>query len=181
MKRKSIYFLTFIVFVSFIFDTVYAQIDKEKVGSDQVTPVNGAFYNFSDKNGVNIEVNIWGYIKNPGKYLIPKGSTFIDLVSYAGGPYTESNLEDIRILRLKNDSLKIKENTIININYNDLLWEEKANPINKNNPVLLPGDIVVFPGHPRYFWRDNISLIASISATIVSVATLIILIFRKQN
>ncbi len=99
-------------------------------------------------------------LKTPENILIPKGSSVQDLISYAGGPVLESNLEDIRLFRPKNDSLGISEDKIINLNYNDLLWSENVNTKKLINPVLEAGDILVFPGGPKYFFRDNISLIA---------------------
>jgi hypothetical protein len=155
------------------------QNDKVNVGEALMTPQNGSFYNYSDKNKVNIEVNIWGFVKNPGKYLIPKGSSVQDLISYSGGPILESNLEDIRLFRPKNDSLEISEDKIINLNYNDLLWAEKVGTNKFVNPTLEPGDILVFPGGPRYFFRDNIALIASLTSVLVSVAILIVTITKK--
>jgi protein involved in polysaccharide export with SLBB domain len=151
------------------------------VGNDAANSQQGGYYNYGDKDKVNIEVNIWGYVKYPGKYLIPKGSTIMDLISYSGGPVTESKLEDIRLFRPKNDSLKTKDK-IINLDYNDLLWEapqmERENFKNKINLLLMPGDILIFTGEPRYFTRDNVNFILSISALLISIGILIVSIVK---
>ncbi len=154
-----------------------SQIDRQKVGNDILSTQQGGYYNYGDKDKVNIEVNIWGFIKFPGKYLIPKGSTVMDLISYGGGPVTESKLEDIRLFRPKNDSLNTNDK-LINLNYNDLLWDspqmKSQNFRSKSNINLEPGDILIFTGEPRYFARDNINFILSISAVLVSIGILLL-------
>ena len=151
----------------------FGQSDKERVG-DFINTMGGSYFNYSDKNKVNIEVNIWGYVRNPGKYLIPKGCTVQDLISFAGGPVIESNLDDIRLFRPKNDSLGISEDKIINLNYNDLLWSENVNTKKLTNPVLESGDILIFPGSPKYFFRDNIALVTSLTSVVISVLLLVL-------
>lgn len=152
----------------------FPQSDKEKVGSESRNYFQGSLFDYSDNNKVNIEVNVWGYAKNSGKYIIPKGSTFQDLLSYSGGPQPEANLEDIRLLRQKNDSLGIKENQVLNMNYDDFLWKDSINTKKIVNPVLEPGDVIIFTGGPRYFFRDNLTLITSISSFLLSIAIFIV-------
>ncbi|MBK8551353.1 MAG: SLBB domain-containing protein [Ignavibacteria bacterium] len=174
-------FKIFFLSVLFIPAVSLSQVDRQKVGNDAVNTQQGGYYNYGDKDKVNIEVNIWGYVKYPGKYLIPKGSTVMDLISYSGGPITESKLEDIRLFRPRNDSLKTKDK-LINLDYNDLLWEspqiDRDNFKNKLNLTLLPGDILIFTGEPRYFTRDNVNFILSISALLVSIGILVVSIVK---
>ncbi len=170
------------IFITFCIPALsLSQIDRQQVGNDQINTQQGGFYNYGDKDKVNIEVNIWGYVKYPGKYLIPKGSTVMDLISYSGGPITESKLEDIRLFRPRNDSLKTKDK-LINLDYNDLLWDapvaDREKFKNKINLTLMPGDVLIFTGEPRYFTRDNISFILSISAVLISIGILVVSITK---
>ena len=158
-----------------------SQVDRQKVGNDILGTQQGGYYNYGDKDKVNIEVNIWGFVRYPGKYLIPKGSTVMDLISYSGGPVTESKLEDIRLFRPRNDSLHTKDK-LINLDYNDLLWEapqtDRERFKNKINLTLEPGDVLIFTGEPRYFARDNVNFILSLSAVLVSIGILIVSIVK---
>lgn len=157
----------------------YSQQDGLRVGNDNYLSQQGGFYNYGDKDGVNIYVNIWGYVKFPGKYLIPKGSSLVDLISYGGGPLTDATLEDIRLFRPKNDSLGIYKDEFKKINYNDLVWEEKVDVVkNKVLSVLLPGDVVILTGEPRYFGRDNLNLILAISSVLISLGILAVTIVQ---
>ncbi len=178
------FFIRFSILIILTIPTsLLSQIDREKVGNNEINSQQGGYYNYGDKDRVNIEVNIWGYVKFPGKYLIPKGSTVMDLISYSGGPITESKLEDIRLFRPKNDSLKTKDK-LINIDYNDLLWDAPPEDLrkfkNKINLPLMPGDILIFTGEPRYFGRDNVNFILSISAVLISIGILIVSIANSN-
>jgi hypothetical protein len=80
---------------------------------------------------------------------------------------------------LKNDTLGVKEDRIINLNYKDYLWEEKISNSKKQNPILNPGDIILVPGSPKYFFRDNLGIILAGVSTLTSIAVLLVTIFKK--
>lgn len=176
MKKKL--FINFLIFFVFLSCVAFSQ-DKEKVGSPQFNNQIGGLYNFSDKDKVNIEVSVWGYVKLPGKYIIPEGSTIVDLISFAGGPTNEANLDDIRLFRAKNDTLKINRDELIKLDFNDLFWEKDIKSGVSRNIVIKPGDVLVFPGSPKYYFRDNLTLILSITSTMLSIALIIITTANK--
>ena len=119
----------------------YSQDNDLKLGKS-INQISGAVYDLSDPSGINIEVNLWGFVRYPGRYIVPYNTTFVDLMSFSGGPIETSNLEEIRILRPAKDSTNSK-NTIIKLNYEDLLWGDKIKQSKINNPVLQAGDIIV--------------------------------------
>ena len=149
MNKISFFLITLSFFI--ISGITHAQ-DKERVGNPQTFNQQGGLFNYGDKDKVNIEVSVWGYVKYPGKYIVPKGTTLVDLVSYSGGPLVDAKLEDIRLFRPKNDTLNITEDEMIKINYNDIFWSEKIVNHKNRNITLSPGDILVFPGEPRFIF-----------------------------
>jgi hypothetical protein len=168
------YFLLFIVSL-LVFSAVpsFSQDDDDDIIFGRSTKLNSAaLFDLSDPTGVNIEVNMWGFVRYPGKYRIPINTTFLDVMSYAGGPMENSNLEDIRILR-NSDNVNGKPE-VIKLNYNDFLWDEKVSTQVKMNPVLKPGDVILVPEEKRYTFRDNISFILPIVTSVVAITTLII-------
>ncbi len=173
-------FLIFALLLFIVSAKSFAQDGRDKIGPEELKITGANYYNYADKERVNIEVNLWGYVKNPGKYLIPKGTTFLDLITLGGGPIPDSNLEDIRLIRAKNDTLRISDDQIINLNYNDYLWGEKISQQGKGNPTLVSGDIVLVPGSPRYFFRDNLNFILSISSVLISLGILVLTISRNN-
>lgn len=167
-------FKIFVIILVFIPQIIFSQIDRQKIGNDAFFNQQGGFYNYGDKDKVNIDVNIWGFVKYPGKYLIPKGSTVQDLISYGGGPVIEATLNEILLYRPRNDSDKLSKDKIIKLNYDDLFWTEETGKENKINPLLNPGDVLIIKGEPRYFARDNVSFILSISSVVISLGILVV-------
>lgn len=134
----------------------------------------GAIYDISDPSGVNIEVNLWGFVRLPGRYRIPINTTFMDLMSYSGGPLENTKLEDLRIVRTEADG-KIR---VIRLNYGDLLWEDEIKTLTRDNPVLKSGDIILVPETRRYTFRDNIQFYFPLVAGLISIATFIITVSK---
>ncbi len=137
-----------------------------------------AYYDLGDPTGVNIEVNLWGFVRIPGRYKVPYNTTFMDLMSYAGGPVEDSDLEDIRIYRKGGDSTATK-NEIIKLNYNDLLWSDEVSSALQKNPVLRSNDVVVVPEQKRYTLRENVGFFLSIFTGLISIITLVVTLTRK--
>lgn len=138
---------------------------------------NAAFYDLSDPTGVNMDVNVWGYVRFPGRYRVEVKTTFIDILSFAGGPTDESNIEEIRILRNTGDSSK--KPSIIKLNYDDLLWGENISSHPKLNPVLQSGDVILVLKQKRYTFREDIGFYLPIITTIVTFTTLVITLTQK--
>jgi hypothetical protein len=181
MNEKQI--VTFIVFILTILSInfLYAQDKKERIGAEDIIRTGVNYYNYADKEKVNIEISVWGFVRNPGRYLIPSGTTFVDLITFCGGPLIDAKMENAKILRPKNDSLNIKEDKLFMLNYKDYLEEGKEINMKKQNPVLLPGDIVLIPGGHEYTFRDNLGIVLTIVGTLTSLAVLFITIFRTNN
>lgn len=171
MRRLRVLFFLIILNSGFVF----AQSDDLRLGSYSVQrPSNGSMFDYSEPDKVNMKVSVWGYVRLPGKYIIPVNSSVSDLISYAGGPTSDALLEDIRLIKTLPDSTQ----QVITINYNELMFEPKI--VNKmKSPVLQPGDILVLPGEPRFYFRDYVTLTLSIVSTLTSLAILILNIVRK--
>jgi hypothetical protein len=165
----------FIIITIFILASsmLTAQEDDYQIGLNTSlrTYQQGALYDYSDPNGINIKVAVWGYVRFPGKYVIPIRSDIKDLISYSGGVSDNSYLDDLRIYRMDKDSSQV----MLKFNYEDLWWSEDLKGELKLQK-LQPGDILVVPGRPRLYFENYLSLILGVLTTIVSVATLIITI-----
>jgi polysaccharide biosynthesis/export protein len=135
---------------------------------------NGALYDYSDPDGINIKVMIWGYVKFPGQYIIPSASGVNELLSLAGGPTQEANVDDLKLFRINPDSSQ----TIINFNYSELLWNNSGLSIPLKIPRLNAGDILLVPGAPKWFLKDYLGLVLAIVSTIASFTTLLVYIYK---
>lgn len=155
---------------------VFAQNNGMQLGSglNSRLATQGGLYDYSDPQAVNIKVAIWGYVRFPGKYIIPAYSTVNDFLSYAGGPTDAARLENLRLMRMNEDSSQ----TIIDIKYSDLMMDVESKSLIKS-PPLKPNDVLLVIGEPRYYFRDYFSMALSVVSVVVSVATLIIVYVRK--
>jgi hypothetical protein len=149
----------------------FAQNDGMQLGSNLNSlrqQTQGGFYDYSDPQAVNIKVAIWGWVKFPGKYIVPAYSSVNDLLSYAGGPTDAAHLEKLRLMRMNEDSSK----TIMDINYSDLMMDLESKNLVKT-PDLKPDDVLLVSGEPRYYFKDYLSIILSGVSIIVSTALVI--------
>ena len=166
---KRILFLLIITF-----SISYAQ--DVKIGAQENRfNYSGGFYDYSDPRYVNIMVNIWGYVRFPGKYYVPEQSKLIDLISYAGGPTPDAFLDDIRLYRTDENGKTIFQK----FNIEQLMYGKVKDPGLENIPKLKAGDIVMIPGEPKLYFRDYTSIITSLISVSVSLIILILNITRK--
>jgi hypothetical protein len=149
----------------------YGQNDVQ-IGSPNYNLNNqrqGGMFDYSDPSSVNIKVQLWGYVKYPGYYIIPARSNINDLISYAGGPMEDASLEDVRVFKITEDGT----NVMLKYNYNSLMWEDSLTT-RISFARLQAGDMVVVPGEPRYFVRQDIAFYLSVVTALASLAALIL-------
>ncbi len=165
--------LCLLFFIVFIIYPVYlsAQEKDYQIGMDpnSFRQSSGGYYDYSDPNGINIKVAVWGYVKYPGRYVIPIRSDIKDLISYSGGINDNAFLDDLRIYRLDKDSTQL----LLKIDYEDLWWGENWTP-NIDLSKMQAGDVLIVPGRPRVYWESYLSLILSSLGFLISVATLVL-------
>jgi hypothetical protein len=167
---KKLFFILLIIFAI----PVYSQVDQQ-IGrtSNLYNRYYGNYYDYSDPATINIKVSVWGYVSSPGKYIVPIYTTVPDLISYAGGPEDQANLDDIRIYRIDQNG----KEELIQLNYTDLLHEDELSKHNIN-PNIKASDILIIPGSPKYYFRDYLSISLSIFSALVSLTILILNITR---
>ena len=170
MKNK----ILLVIIIGFIFLSPLMAQEDVQIGSlkYQQRGLSG-FFDFSDPSGINIKVQVWGYVRFPGYYIIPARSGINELISIAGGPDEKALLDEIRIIRTLPDSSTI----MYKYNYDDLLWGENLSaPI--KFPRIYAGDMLIIPGEERYTSRDDLTLIFYITSTIALVTSAIYGIFK---
>jgi len=159
-----------------VFLTISLYGQDVKIGAQEnLYRQQGGFYDYSDPRYVNIMVNIWGYVRYPGKYYVPEQSKILDLISYAGGPIPDAHLDDVRLYRPTQSG----GTEFMKFNMEDLMFEEKFITDVQNLPQLKAGDIVVVPGEPRLYLRDYISITATVTSTVVSILTFVLVVLKK--
>ncbi len=166
MLKKS---LLFFILVPVL---LFGQVKDYQLGSPGITKGQryGAYYDYGDQEAVNIKVAVWGWVKYPGKYNIPDYTSVAELISYAGGPTDDSDLEHLRIYRIDENN----KQKMIMFDYNDLMWEDQLEYRHRRVPSLKPGDVLIVPGTPRLYFRDWFSIGLSVFSALIQLTILIL-------
>ena len=170
------YLILCILFMLVVID-LQAQTEDMTLGTQYslLQPRQRGFYDYSDPESINMRVSVWGFVQYPGRYLVPIYTTASDLLTFAGGPSANSNLDDLRIYRIMEDSTQ----HMFKFNFNDLLWSNELEAENRKVPKLQGSDLLVVPGEPRLFFRNWFRVGLSVFSALVSLALLIIRIDRN--
>ena len=91
---------------------------------------------------LQIVVHIWGEVNQPGQYVVPDGTTVLELISMAGGPNNFSNISNVKLTRelsyVSKTRKAMKKKIIYKINFDRYLNSMNAEQIY----MLKPGDVV---------------------------------------
>lgn len=168
MKNFLLLLLAFLALNS----SQFSQSRDYELGSDLSARYRGitGYFDYSDPESVNMRVNVWGYVKYPGRYIVPVYTTVTDLLSLAGGPSAAADLEELRVIK---KDVEGKER-MIKFSYNDVLWEDELDTQYRLLPQLEGGDILSVPGEPKLFFRDWLSVSFSIISTLVTITLLVL-------
>ena len=155
--QKLILFFIVVSFGATLFlsSPVFAQEEATEKKQNEV--MEDRYYLGTEKE-LMIRVHIWGEVNNPGEFLMPDGSTVLDLISKAGGPTEYSSLHNVRVTH---KGTRSPHSTMVDLK----AYLEKDEY--KSPPVLWPGDVVQVPRNRWYKW-SQISRISTQVVTIVS-------------
>ena len=157
------------IFLFLFLTSITAQVQDYEIGISSRLNSQGAYYDYSDQTTLNIKVSLWGFVKYPGRYVVPIYTTPTDLLSFAGGPTDDAHLDELRIYRQNENSTQ----TLIKFNYEDVLWEDELATNSRQIPELLAGDVLVVPGSPRFYFKDYLQVALSILSAMISLSILI--------
>ena len=135
-----------------------------------LTGSSPAAYYFISKSGeITMPINLWGYVKNPGRYEVPISTDLVQLVSFAGGPLAEASLSNVQITRvMRRDTQIRKVEFIVDLKHLDQIDDMALN--------LQAGDTIFIDNIP-FQWRDFFSIITT-AAIVITAAANIILVMR---
>jgi polysaccharide biosynthesis/export protein len=141
-KRICYFLVVFIVFT--VFSDSLAQV-----------PLNfrnrGAQYTIGNEDELLIKVNIWGFVRMPGQYLVPSDTDLISLISYAGGPIEGAETKKVKVVRTTEFTPDGKNrNTDQKIYFYNIKEFLDSGDINLN-PQLMSNDTIVLKGSTSHF------------------------------
>jgi len=166
--------------ISFLLISDAKSQDTNLVFGNKIIKQKINYYDFSDPLKVNFEVIAWGGFKNPGKYLVPEGTTLIDLLTYAGLPPNSELLEDVKLLRTRDITGKYESATVLKFNFKKFFDKETSN-FTTENPLAKPGDILIIPLEVEKTFWDYFKEGLVIIGPLASIISLIITINNSKN
>jgi hypothetical protein len=125
-----------------------------------------SYYYVSKPGELTMQVNVWGFVRSPGRYEVPTSTDLIQLLSYAGGPIQDAVLDEVKVTR----SLTREAGVTLREFYVDL---EDLTQIDPANLVLYPGD-TVFIDHSGWLTvRDVFTVLTTAAVITAAVASVI--------
>lgn len=125
-----------------------------------------AYYYISKSGEITMPINLWGYVKNPGRYEVPISTDLVQLVSFAGGPLADANLTDVKITRvMRRDTQLRKVEFTVNLKHLDQIDEMALN--------LQAGD-TIFIDNIAFQWRDFFAVITTAALVVTAIANVIL-------
>lgn len=135
----------------------------------------GAQYYLGEQDELLIKVNIWGFVRKPGQYMVPKDTDLISLISFAGGPLEQAKIKKVKIIRSTSSGVS-SSHTQDGANHREMMLASRAGSTDLNVmqpqaqqvievnikkyletgrqtliPELQPGDTIVVPGNTLQF------------------------------
>jgi len=122
---------------------VSAQMDSN-IGTSKSGSSSAAYYYISKPGEITMSINLWGHVRNPGRYEVPISTDIVQLVSYAGGPLSEADLGAVKIARVVRgvDAIRTVEFDV-NLDHLDKL-DEKARRLEPGDTIFIDATSVTF-------------------------------------
>ncbi len=159
------------VFSMFVLVLAANSVSAQGLFNNQVAPVGSnapSYYYLGGKEGLTIVVNLWGFVRNPGRYEVPGSTDLVQLISLGGGPLEHAQLDGVRIVRqiLQPDSSYKTEVIPVNL-VNFTQTGEKS-------PLLLPGDTIIVPGSTFNAIEEILSVFRDVALIFSGVGTFLL-------
>ena len=166
MGKKS-----FAALVGLVFLASLQSVNAQGLFSNQTPSIGSSapsYYYLGGKEGLTIAVNLWGFVRNPGRYEVPSSTDLVQLISLGGGPLEHAQLDGVRIVRqiLQPDSTYKTEVIPVDLDH----YQNTG----AKTPLLLPGDTIIVPGSTFNTIEQILSVFRDVALIFSGVATLMI-------
>lgn len=177
-RHKNFILLSLLTSLSLPVQSLIAQSNQQQLIGQQFRLAEG-IVRVAEPGQLADTLNIWGDISAPGRYIIPRGTTLPDLMSYARGPVrvnTGETLLDWSELRLtitvmRTDSSGKEVSIRHRYVYNEPL------PADIRTFRVRNGDLVSIQVRRKPTWRDYLSVVSPT----VSLALSAILLYDRAT
>ncbi len=129
-----------------------------------------SYYYIAKPGELTMQVNIWGFVMNPGRYEVASSTDLIQLISFAGGPVQYAKLAEVKLTRfLANDSSGARQEIVLDL--------EHLEKLNQSSLALRPGD-TIFIDHTAWLTVRDVFNVVTTAAIVASAIAQIINVTR---
>ena len=155
-KRRNLRF--FGIFVVVMFFSLSALAQQRPSSSPRLQFQNrGAQYYIGAEDELLIKVNIWGFVKLPGQYLVPSDTDLISLISYAGGPLEQARINKVKLIRTMGTN---SGERVIEVNVKKFLETGDMSL----NPQLMPNDTIIVHATTYHWVLKGLDFVAKLGS-----------------
>ncbi len=144
--------------------SLYAAEGGSNLSLSQEIQAGGAGSEFVSGNypgAILMPVNLWGSVGKPGIHHIPTHTDLVTLLSLAGGPGNDAQLDNITIKRRAGG-----EEKIFKVDGDDLLTKA-----NVHSPILEANDIIIIPRDKPMVGTNTMVTVTFIGSVLALVLT----------
>lgn len=163
MKKRMISLAILLVVASLAGVESFAQVSQSGIG---ITPPNtspASYYYVSKPGELTMQVNVWGFVHRPGRYEVSNTTDVVQLISFAGGPLPDADMDDVRISRIiRRDGTITTKEFSLNLSRMDRMEESKL--------MLYPGDTIFIDHTSWVTFRDIFAVFTTAAVITAAVA-----------
>lgn len=157
MIRHIFYFMALALLVGVV-SAQPSELDRSRLNT-------AAFYNYTEPGDVTIKVHVWGAIRFPGLYQIPRDTRLSELLSLAGGPqFAERSQRSTRSVDMK---LHRANDGVRDVIFRSQMTNEIV--VREEDPVIQNGDVLTFEATIRqgFRWRDLFPIVSMVGTLVL--------------
>lgn len=145
--------------------TAGAQTSTESGLAPGLARGGAASYYYTAKPGeLTMQVNLWGAVKNPGRYEVSSATDLVQLLSFAGGPLEAATLGSVTITRIQRREGLPARRELVTLDLEELHLVEPA------MLALQPGD-TIFIEYSGWETLRDVFLVIGVMATVTAAVT----------
>lgn len=142
------------------------------LGLKDYSPARGTEYTSGNTPGsVMMRINLWGAVDRPGIHNVPIKTDLITLLSYAGGPSVDAEMDEVIIKREFGNSRKI-----IEVNLKELISD-----VSHHQLELAPNDVIVIPQEKPLLGKDSLAVMTILTFLLSSVVAVSLIDRNNRN
>lgn len=158
--------LTLFTLLAMSAPTLFAQLVTGGLAPTMPSASAASYFYVSKPGELTMQVNIWGFVHNPGRYEVPTSTDLIQLVSYAGGPIQDAKLDEVKVTRFLKRETGISRGEFF-VNLDELSKVEQA------KLTLYPGDTIYIEHTAWMSIRDAFAIFGSVAIITTAVSQVV--------